>query len=261
MKAWNIAICLCFALACSTGAYSQGLLKKLKDKATEIAGQAGQGTNTNSGNTTPNQPNNNPNATGGNATNRGGQGLVTTPPDVEENLTIAETSFKNGTYGEARYAIQQAMLGVEMQIGQNILKSLPATIGALKKDTTTDQVTSAGYGWSGLTIQRQYKDGAEKSLKVTVANNAVWMQAVNMYLGNPGMAQSTGGEQNWKQTRLKGHRAVIEYDESTGYKISVPMGQTSLLVIEGVNFTTEQEFMTAAGQVNVDSIKKSLGEK
>ena len=30
---------------------------------------------------------------------------------------------------------------------------------------------------------------------------------------------------------------------------------------KGVNFGTEQEFMTAAGQVNVDSIKKSLGEK
>lgn len=259
MKASNMAICLCFALACGSGANSQGLLKKLKDKATEIAGQGSTTTPANGG-TAPNQPNTT-NNTGRNTANRGGQGLVTTPPDVEENLGVAETSFKNGSYGEARYAIQQAMLGVEMQIGKNILKSLPAAIGTLKKDTTTDQVTSAGYGWSGLTIQREYNDGADKNLKVTIANNAVWMQAVNVYLSNPGMAQSTGGEQNWKQTRLKGHRAVIEYDESTGYKISVPMGQTSLLMIEGVNFATEQEFMTAAGQINVDSIKKSLGEK
>lgn len=259
MKALNMAICLCFALAFSSGAYGQGLLKKLKDKANEITGQGS--TNNPATGTTPNQTNTPNNEGGRNATNRGGQGLVTTPPNVEENLTIAETSFKNGTYGEARYAIQQAMLGVEMQIGQNILKSLPATISNLKKDSTRDQVTSAGYGWSGLTIQREYTDGADKNLKLTIANNSVWMQAVNTYLGNAGMAQTTGGEQNWKQTRLKGHRAVIEYDESTGYKISVPMGQTSLLVVEGVNYGTEQEFMTAAGHFNVDNIKKSLGEK
>ena len=74
-------------------------------------------------------------------------------------------------------------------------------------------------------------------------------------------AQQTGGEQNWKQTKIKGLRAVIEYNESSGYKLSAPLGQTSLLIYEGINFANEQEFMKAAEQIDIDKIKKQLGEK
>ena len=35
------------------------------------------------------------------------------------------------------------------------------------------------------------------------------------------------------------NRAIIEYDDNTGYKLSVPLGQTSLIVFEGVNFSSE----------------------
>ncbi len=80
-------------------------------------------------------------------------------------------------------------------------------------------------------------------------------------LANGGYAQSTGGEQNWKQTKVKGHRAVIEYDENSGYKLSVPLGQTSLIVWEAVNFATEQEVMTAANAFDIDGLIKTLGEK
>lgn len=87
------------------------------------------------------------------------------------------------------------------------------------------------------------------------------MQAINMYLANNGYAQQTGGQQNWKQTRLKGHKAVIEYNENSGYKLSVPLGQSSLLMFEGINFTSEQEMMKAAEQLDIEGIKKALGEK
>jgi hypothetical protein len=46
----------------------------------------------------------------GRAKNKGGEGLVTSPPDVKENLADAEKSFQAGSYGAARYAVQQAML-------------------------------------------------------------------------------------------------------------------------------------------------------
>lgn len=191
--------------------------------------------------------------------NKGGAGLVTTPPNVGENLTSAETAYKGGNYGDARYAVQQAMLGVEMEIGQQILKGLPETVTGLKRDEKADQVTSTGWGWAGLTIQREYEAG-DKQLSVTIANNAGWMQAINMYFNNMGYAQTTGGEQKWKQTKVKGYRAVIEYDDNSGYKISVPLGQTSLLVFEGVNFANEDELMKAVNTIDIDSIKKSLGE-
>ena len=113
----------------------------------------------------------------------------------------------------------------------------------------------------GLTIERAYQGSNDKELQVTVANNAAWMTAVNVYLTGGGYAQTTGGQQNMKQTRIKGFRAVIEYDEGSGYKLSVPVGQSSLVVFDGVNFATEQEMMSAAGVVDLAGIKKMLGEQ
>jgi hypothetical protein len=252
------------------GTNAQGIVGKLKNKAAQAAEKALEkkvdektGVNT----TDPNQnsgstnTNGSTSSTGNNPGNKGGGGLISTPPDVKQNLSDAESAYKTGSYGEARYSVQQAMLGVELEIGQKVLKSLPESISGLKKDEQRDQVTSTGYGWAGLTIQREYVNGEDKLFRATVANNSAWMSAVNMYLANSGYAQQTNGQQNWKQTKVKGHRAVIEYDESSGYKLSVPLGQTSIIVWDAVNFATEQEVMAAANTFDIDGLMKMLGEQ
>lgn len=241
------------------------LLNKLKQKAEQAANNAvdkklnGKNATPTSGGTATTGPGGT-SSSGSNPSNTTGGGLISTPPDVKQNLADAEASYKTKSYGEARYAVQQAMLGVEMEIGNNILKSLPETTSSLPVDKSADQVTSTGYGWAGLTIHREYlKD--DKQLRITIANNSAWMGAYNMYLNNTGYAQTTGGEQQFKQIKVKGHKGMIEYSESSGYKISVAVGQSSLIIWEGVNFATEPEMMKAAEAFDIDGIKKQLGEQ
>lgn len=222
-----------------------------KDKNTPPGGQNGQGTG--NGGMNGGMGGNNP-------ANTSGGGLISTPPDVPQNLSEAEAAYKRNSYGEARYAVQQAMLGVELEIGNRILKSLPESISGLPKEAARDQVASSGWGWAGLIIKREYQKG-NKQLTVNVANNSAWMAGVNAYLASGGYAQQTGGQQNWKQTKVKGYRAVIEYNEGSGYKLSVPLGQSSLVVYDGINFASEQEMMTAANALDLDGIKKMLGEQ
>ena len=268
-----------FVLACilavlfAFSANAQGFVNKLKQKADQAASKAlekkakekagigddaeeakdGAGTQTDQGAINSPGVKNRP-------SNKGGGGLISTPPDVKQNLADAETSYKAGSYGEARYAVQQAMLGVEMEIGKKVLEGLSQSVNGLDKVAEADQVTSSGYGWAGLTIHREYlKD--DKQLTTTIANNSAWMSAINMYMASGGYAQTTNGEQNWKQTKVKGHKAIIEYDDGTGYKLSVPLGQTSLIVWEGVNFESEADMMAAANTFDIDGIKNMLGEK
>jgi hypothetical protein len=241
---------------------AQGVLGKLKQKATQAGEKALEKKvqqKTGTGNNQNTNTNTNQNTNSNDPTNKGGGGLVMTPPDVAQNITDANTSFKSGNYSEARYAIKQAMLGVEMEIGQNVLKSLPETVSGLKKDAEADQVTSMGAGWVGLTIHREYENG-DKQLRVEIANNAAWMSAYNAYMANANYA-STGTQQNWKQTKVKGYKGIIEYSDASGYKLSVPLGQSSLIVWEGINFASEAEMMAAANSFDIDGIKKTLGEK
>jgi len=197
----------------------------------------------------------------GNPSNTGGAGLISTPPDVKQNLADAEVAYKKNSYGESRYSVQQAMLGVELEIGNKILKSLPESILGLNKEAESDQVTSTGWGWAGLTIHREYSDGKDKQLTVNIANNSVLMAGVNAYFASGGYAQQTNSQQNWKQTKVQGYKAIIEFNEGSGYKLSVPIGQSSIIVYEGINFATEPEMMKAAEVIKIDSIKKELGEQ
>jgi hypothetical protein len=261
--------CCAVAVLMLPAAYGQGILKKIKDKAQQttdkiIDKKIDDAVGTNNNNNGPNSGTPDMSSVGrsGKPSNKSGEGLISTPPNVNDNLASAETAFKASKYSDARYSVRQAMLGVQMEIGKKILEGLPETISGLKKDVSSDKVTSAGWGmgWSGLTIQRDYKQD-DKQLSFTIANNAMWMQAVNMYFTNSGYMQTSGGEQKWKQTKVQDEKAIIEFDASTGYKLSIPVGQTTLLVYEGINFANEQDFMNAVNQIKIAAIKTQLGEK
>jgi hypothetical protein len=270
MQQLKFFICCGLTIILMSSAQAQGgLLKKVKQKAEQTAEKVvdkkidqaiGTQGNNNNGNNNVSGTTSEGSNQRSKASNKGGEGLISTPPDIKSNLDGAESSFSNGKYNEARYAIQQAMLGVEMEIGKKILAELPESIEGLKKDASLDQVTSSGWGWAGLTIKREYIDG-DRELSFTISNNSAWMQAINLYLGNNAYMQTSGGEQKWKQTRIQDQKAVIEYDAGSGYKLSVPLGQTSLLMYEGINFKNEQEFLKAAEVINITKIKNQLGEK
>lgn len=197
----------------------------------------------------------------GRMANTQGGGLITSPPDVKANLSTAEDSFKGGNYGSARYAVQQAILGVEMEIGAKLLKSLPEKVSGLASQADQDGVSSSGWGWAGLVINRTYSSESKQFI-FSIANNSL-LSAVNQFLMGSGAAigQSTGGQQDWKQIMIKGNKAIIEYDADSGYKLSIPLGQSSLLSFEGINFSSEQDMVAAVNEFNIDEIRKTLGEK
>jgi hypothetical protein len=191
--------------------------------------------------------------------NTRGGGLSKAAPDVKANIADASTAFDGKKYTDARFDIRQAILGIELEIGQNILKGLPDKIAGLPKADGEDNVTSSGIGFVGLVIKRVYR-GGDQEFTVTVGNDAAMLSAVNMYLAS-GAYATNSNDQNYKQIKFEDNRAVIEYDESSGYKLSVPFGQSSILVTEGVNFSNEDDFINASSAIDINNIKKQLGEQ
>lgn len=233
------------------------LLKKLKDKVNQAANKALG----NNDSTQTSQTSTDNSTSGGKPTNKGGADLKNTPPpDVNQQITNAEQSYTSNKYSEARYSIQQALIGVEIQLGRALLKSLPADVNGIPKDTTQDKVMSTQWGWSNMTIQRVYYDGKEKQITTTIGNNLLYAGLVNVYFNNA-YVQADANNQNVKQTKLKDYKALISYDDSKGYTLIVPIGQSSMIVWECINFANEDEVMNAAGKFDVDGIKKMLGEQ
>ena len=266
MKKLICIICLTAGLTLSNTVPAQGFLKKMKDKVVNktidkaIDGEVEKKTGVPSESSQNGNDNNNNNSSG-KPSNKGGGGLTNTePPDVKMQMTEAETAHGAKNYSDARYSLQQALMGVEIQLGRQILKSLPPSVLSVPADTLQDKVMSTQWGWNNLSIQRVYRKD-DKQLTITIGNNSLYSGLVNMYFTNPGMMEAYADKQNFKQVRVKGNKAIIQYDDSKGYTLMMQMGQTSLIVWECINFANEQEVMTAANSFDIDGIKKMLGEQ
>lgn len=256
----------CAAIAIQTESNAQGFLKKLKDKVEKkaedvldkkIADKTGVGNTTGNGTANPSSTSNSKN---GRPANTSGEGLKnSTVPDVLQQITDADLAYNKQQFGEARFSVQQALLGVELQIGKQLLQSLPAEIVGLPKDSTEDRVMSARYGWANLTIQRIYQKD-DKQLSILIGNNAMYAGALDMYFGFAS-TQSNGETQNTKQIRIKGNKAIIQFEEREGYTILMQMGTSGMITWKGINFTTEKDMMDAVQQFDIDSIKKTMGEQ
>lgn len=242
------------------------LLKKLKEKANKVIDKkvdekidekTGGGQNE-SGNNSSNTQDNSRSRHG----NTKGEGLKNTaPPDVVAAMSDAGKSFDAKSYSDARYAVQQALVGIEIQLGRELLKSLPTSVDGMNADTTQDKVVSTQWGWNNLTIQRLYTDGKDKEMTLTIGNNMLYSGLVNAYFNNAYAVQANGDQQNAKQVKVQGNKALITFDSDKGYSLIVPVGQSSMIVWEDVNFANEDEVMTAANKFSIEDIKKSLGEK
>ncbi|MGB9746152.1 MAG: hypothetical protein ACPLXM_04425 [Bacteroidales bacterium] len=254
---------LFFLLSCmlaQSPLHSQNLLKKLKDKAEDkvvnkVFGEDNSGTTT--GTSTGTAASSGTETRQGRMQNTSGGGLVSTPPDVKKNLTAARSSFASGSYGDARYAARQALLGVEMEMGKQVLASLPQKVDGLEADPSQDRVTSTGIGFVGLAMERTYRSD-EKELRILVNNDALLLSSVNVYL-NAGYVSTD--EPGKKVVQFQNYKSLLSYDDASGYTLNVPFGQSSMFSVQGINYSSEDAFMTAAGQFDIEKIKKGLGEK
>jgi hypothetical protein len=244
-------ILLILVFATGQQGYSQGVLKKLKDKTgdkivEDIFGKDKK---------TETQTESSDQGSSSTVTNKGGAGLSGTAPDVKQNIGDAETAYKDKKYSDARYAVRQALLGIELEMGKKVLEGLPNTVNGLNKVDDEDKVTSASMGFVGLVIERVYRNN-DKELRFTVGNDAALLSPVNM-----GAYVASTDDQNQKQVKFKGYNGVLEYNEGSGYKLNVPFGQSSIMIVEGVNYANEQEIMSSAEEFDIEKIKKELGEQ
>lgn len=235
-------------------AHPQGALRKLKQKVqTDVINKAiGDENKTENAPPAQNPPSNSP------VTNTKGKGLANSTPDVKGNISDALTAYEAKNYSNARFAARQALLGIEIEIGKKVLENLPKSVSGMDYVEDEDNVSSMSIGFVGFTISRVYRSN-DKELRVTIGNDATLLAATNMYLAGGGYA--TTSDPNHKMITYKGYRSVIQFDEGSGYTLSVPFGQSSIFVLNGINFENEQEIMNAADKFDIDKIKNELGEK
>lgn len=178
-----------------------------------------------------------------------------TPEDITNHMDEAAKAFAEKDYSETRFNLQQAMAGVELELGRKVLESMPEEVLGVPFNPDEDQVVSTGMGFIGLTINRDYQSD-KGEISAAIANNSTLLMPYNMALSNP---QMTTQEENMKIVKVNGHRGVLELDEDE-YKLGIPFGQSSVFILTCDACADEGEVISAAEAFDIDGYLKILGE-
>lgn len=181
-------------------------------------------------------------------------GVVALAQEFDKNLATARSSYASGNLQDSRFAMEQALRDLDIAIGKEILKILPAKIGALAAVEKEDNVTGSG-SYIGLYVQRYY--GADpKRGSIEIINNSPMINSLNAILSMPvigGMMR----DENQKMVKIQGYKSILnkQVNSETGktnYELQIPMNNT--LVTVKMDDSNEGEITAAANAVPLAKI-------
>lgn len=177
--------------------------------------------------------------------------------DFSKNIATARDAYAGGNLEDARFAMQQMLNDLDMAIGKEVLKMLPAKMGAHASNAANDQVT-ANTGLAGVVIHREY-GSAEKMLTLDLMGNSPLVASINAILSIPFIGNSGDGTQ--KVIKIDGYKGMLqksvdEETKKTDYTLQVPIGST-LLTFTAPD-TNEDEVIKMANTIPLSQITKMV---
>ncbi|MCS6974145.1 MAG: hypothetical protein NZM13_06625 [Cyclobacteriaceae bacterium] len=179
--------------------------------------------------------------------------------EVEKHLAGARTAYNSGNLEDARFNLENALREIDVAIGKEILKVLPATLGGLPANTKDDNVTGTSMTIvSGLYVHRTYGKPDGKNITLDIISDSPLMGAVNAILSMPFVMNTGDGTQ--KVIKIQGYKSLLtkrtnENGQTAGYDVQTPFGNT-LLTLYCNGITTEAEATQIANSIPLERIIK-----
>jgi hypothetical protein len=179
-----------------------------------------------------------------------------TAQNFTADITNAKTSYSAGKLEDAHFALQQAMQEIDMIIGKEVIKELPAKMDAFTANAKDDNVIS-NVGFVGTTIHRSY--GPADDVDLSIIGNSPLIATLNVFLNTPllGGMMSNG---NNKIIKVQGYKGQLTKEANnngqTNYTIQLPLG-SSLITFTGKN-TTDTQIMSWANTLPLQQIAKLI---
>lgn len=173
--------------------------------------------------------------------------------DFSKDIADAKSSYAAGKLADAHFSLEQAVQEIDMIVGKEVLKLLPAKMNdqaAVEKD---DQVT-ANVGFVGATVHRSYGDTTGS--QVEIISNSPLIASLNSFLNMPlvgGMMRNS----TTKVVKIQGYKSRLEKlgDNDNGkpnYQLQIPF--KSALITITANGMDENAVMSFANSIPLDKI-------
>jgi hypothetical protein len=181
--------------------------------------------------------------------------LTAQAQDFDKNLASAKSAYSAGNLEDARFAMQQMMNDIDIVVGKEIIKILPAKMDAMASNVKEDNVT-ANTGLTGVLIHRTYGTG-EKTATLDIMGNSPLIASVNAILSIPFIGNSGDGTQ--KVVKVQGYKGVLQKStdtetNKTNFTLQVPVNSSLMTLV--VNDSAEADVLRLANTVPLAQIAK-----
>jgi hypothetical protein len=178
--------------------------------------------------------------------------------EVATLLSNAKSAYQTKNLEDTRFALENALKEVNMEIGKQALSILPLSIGKLTADPKNDDVSGMVVLYSGLNIVRNYS-GATENATLTIITDSPMLAAISAILTMPAMMLNNDEQ---KVVKIAGYKSLIqkskdENDKVNGYTLQVPF-DNSLLSLDYQGAISEADFTAIANSLPVAQLVKLL---
>ena len=175
--------------------------------------------------------------------------------EFDKNLASARSAYASGNLEDARFALQQMLNDIDIVVGKEIMKLLPAKMDAMASNAKEDNVT-ANTGFAGVLIHRTYGTG-EKTALIDIMGNSPMVSSLNAILSLPLIGNSGDGTQ--KTVKVQGYKGVLQKSvdtetNKTNFTLQIPLNSTLLTFT--VNDSAEADVLRMANTIPVTQIAK-----
>lgn len=170
--------------------------------------------------------------------------------DFTKNVSTARSAYAAGKLQDSRFAMEQMLRDLDIEIGKEILKLLPTKVGTRNANTASDNVNGTS-GFTGLFVERHYGTDPNNA-SIEIINNSPLINSIGLILAAPMMH-----DQNQKVIKVQGYKALLTKNQNTetgktGYELQIPMNNT--LITVRITETTETEITAAANTIPLAKI-------
>jgi len=191
-----------------------------------------------------------------------GAGLMAQAQDFKSDIANARTNYTAGKLSDAHFNIQQAMQELDLIVGKEVLKILPAKMDTLNVNPADDHV-NGNIGYLGATIHRSWGKVAGLSVAkyadLSIVTNSPFIASINAFLNMPLLGGMMNTEKS-KSIKVQGYKARLEKSEGANnqadYTVEIPLAST--LITFKVTGTTDTEILNLVNTIPVQQIAKLL---
>jgi hypothetical protein len=178
--------------------------------------------------------------------------------EVTASLSSAKSAYQTKNLEETRFALENALKEVNMEIGKQALALLPLSLGQLKADPKNDDVAGMAVLFAGLNVMRDYNSATENAT-LTIITDSPMLAGISAILTMPAMMLNNDEQ---KVVKIAGYKSLIqknkdENDKIVGYSLQVPFNN-SLLSLDYNGAISESEFTNIANSLPVTELVKLL---